>query len=166
MGSLWPKADAPPATVGPRGRLAHSNQLGTVHIMPPRGAPRAAFPAPVRPGIRARSGNSFLSLGFPPRRRRPRGLRGAPPTAPQPCWQSAVAAPLRGPPRGSRAPLTNAGKKSARENYPPDTYRGTWLIRNRHPVGPYSRTMPGLLWWSWGGGAVSYDRGTPAGFRV
>ena len=30
-------------------------------------------------------------------------------------------------------------------------YRGTSLIRNRHPVGPYSRTMPRLLWWSWGG---------------
>jgi len=27
-------------------------------------------------------------------------------------------------------------------------YRGTSLIRNRHPVGPYSRTMPRLLWWS------------------
>ena len=26
--------------------------------------------------------------------------------------------------------------------------RGTSLIRNRHPVGPYSRTMPRLLWWS------------------
>ena len=25
-------------------------------------------------------------------------------------------------------------------------YRGTWLIRNGHPVGPYSRTMPRLLW--------------------
>ena len=29
--------------------------------------------------------------------------------------------------------------------------RGTSLIRNRHPVGPYSRTMPRLLWRSWGG---------------
>ena len=25
-------------------------------------------------------------------------------------------------------------------------YRGTSLIRNRQPVGPYSRTMPTLLW--------------------
>ena len=25
-------------------------------------------------------------------------------------------------------------------------YRGTSLIRNRHPEGPYSRTMPRLLW--------------------
>ena len=32
-------------------------------------------------------------------------------------------------------------------------YRGTLLIiRNRHPVGPYSRTMPRLLWRPWGGG--------------
>jgi len=31
-------------------------------------------------------------------------------------------------------------------------YRGTSLIRNHHPVGPYSRTMPRLLWRSWGGG--------------
>ena len=27
-------------------------------------------------------------------------------------------------------------------------YRGTSLIRNRVPLGPYSRTMPRLLWWS------------------
>ena len=26
------------------------------------------------------------------------------------------------------------------------------LTRTRHPVGPYSRTMPMLLWRSWGGG--------------
>jgi len=31
-------------------------------------------------------------------------------------------------------------------------YRGTSLIRNRHSVGPYSRTMLRLLWRSWGGG--------------
>jgi len=31
-------------------------------------------------------------------------------------------------------------------------YRGASLIRNRHLVGPYSRTMPRLLWWSYGGG--------------
>jgi len=40
-------------------------------------------------------------------------------------------------------------------------YRGTPLIRNRHLVGPCSRTMPRLLWRSQGGGAVSYERGTP-----
>ena len=39
-------------------------------------------------------------------------------------------------------------------------YRGTSLIRNRRPLGPYSRDMPRSLWWSWGGGAVSHERGT------
>ena len=33
-----------------------------------------------------------------------------------------------------------------------EAYRGTSLIRNRHPVGPYRRTIPRLLWRSWGGG--------------
>ena len=40
-------------------------------------------------------------------------------------------------------------------------YRGTSLIRNSLPLGPYSRTMP----WPYGGltrgGALSYERGTP-----
>ena len=27
-------------------------------------------------------------------------------------------------------------------------YRGTWLKRNRAPLGPYSRTMPRAVWWS------------------
>ena len=42
-------------------------------------------------------------------------------------------------------------------------YRGTSLIRKRAPLGPYmySRTMPRDLGWSLGGGAVSYERGTP-----
>ena len=31
-------------------------------------------------------------------------------------------------------------------------YRGTSLIRNHAPLGPYSRTMPRALWWSLGGG--------------
>jgi len=31
-------------------------------------------------------------------------------------------------------------------------YRGTFLIRKRHPIGPYSRPVPRALWWSWGGG--------------
>ena len=31
-------------------------------------------------------------------------------------------------------------------------YRGTSLIRNCAPLGPYSRNMPRALWWSWGGG--------------
>jgi hypothetical protein len=36
--------------------------------------------------------------------------------------------------------------------------RGASLIRNTPLVGPYKRTL--VLWWSWGGGAVSYERGT------
>ena len=30
--------------------------------------------------------------------------------------------------------------------------RGTTLMRNIPPVGPYSSTMPRALWWSKGGG--------------
>jgi len=40
-------------------------------------------------------------------------------------------------------------------------YRGTSLIRNSAPLGPYSRTMPRTIWRPLGGGAVSYERGTP-----
>ena len=32
------------------------------------------------------------------------------------------------------------------------TYRGTSLIRNSAPPGPYSGNMSRALWWSWGGG--------------
>ena len=39
-------------------------------------------------------------------------------------------------------------------------YRGILLIRNRQPVEYYNRTMPRLLWRSWGGGG-SYEQGTP-----
>jgi len=43
--------------------------------------------------------------------------------------------------------------------------RGTSLIRQTPPVGPYSRPMPSrALRWSYGGGAVSYERGTPVPF--
>ena len=31
-------------------------------------------------------------------------------------------------------------------------YRGTSLIRNNPTLGPYSRTIPRVLWWSGGGG--------------
>jgi len=34
---------------------------------------------------------------------------------------------------------------------PASTYRGTSLIKNSHPLGPYSRPMPRALWWSQGG---------------
>ena len=40
-------------------------------------------------------------------------------------------------------------------------YRGTSLIRNRPLLGPFSRAMPGALWWSLGGGAVFHEPGTP-----
>ena len=32
-------------------------------------------------------------------------------------------------------------------------YRGTSLIKNCHSLGPYSRTIPRALQWSWGGGS-------------
>ena len=39
---------------------------------------------------------------------------------------------------------------------------GTGVPKERTPLlGPYSRTIPRVLWWSCGGGAVSYERGTP-----
>ena len=34
---------------------------------------------------------------------------------------------------------------------PAISYRGASLIRNRPPLGPYSRPMPRALCWSWGG---------------
>ena len=40
-------------------------------------------------------------------------------------------------------------------------YRGTSVLRNNAPLGPYSRKMPGALWRPKGGGAVSYERGSP-----
>ena len=40
-----------------------------------------------------------------------------------------------------------------------EAYRGTSLIRKRHPLGPCSRHMRRALCRSWGG-AVSYERGT------
>ena len=42
-------------------------------------------------------------------------------------------------------------------------YRGTSLIRDPPLSGPYGRTLPRVLWWSWGGGAASHERGTPVG---
>jgi len=43
-------------------------------------------------------------------------------------------------------------RTALRGRYPDKLYRGTSLIRNRHPVGPYRRNMPRLLWRSTGGG--------------
>ena len=45
-------------------------------------------------------------------------------------------------------------------------YRGTLLIRNSAPLGPYSRNMPRALWWPYRGRALSYERGTPVAKRV
>ena len=39
--------------------------------------------------------------------------------------------------------------------------RETSLTRNTPLLGPYRRTIPRVLWWSWGRGAVSFERGTP-----
>ena len=50
---------------------------------------------------------------------------------------------------------------STREHRTP--CRDTSLIRNRFTLAPYSRFMSKALWWSWGGWAVSYERGTPVG---
>jgi len=33
-------------------------------------------------------------------------------------------------------------------------YRGTSLMRERSPLGPYSMHMPRALWWSYGGGCL------------
>ena len=69
--------------------------------------------------------------------------------------------------RCSLMPVIDSGLVGSTVLYRDDHYRGSSLIRNRHPVGPYSRTMPRLLWRSWGWGAVSYERGSPvslAGF--
>ena len=44
-------------------------------------------------------------------------------------------------------------------------YRGTSFIRNDLLLGPYSRTIPRVLWWSLGGGAVLYERGPPVGLE-
>ena len=35
-------------------------------------------------------------------------------------------------------------------------YRGTSLIRSSAPLGPYSRTMPRALWWSWFSKALGF----------
>ena len=46
------------------------------------------------------------------------------------------------------------------------SYRGTSLIGNRLPLGPYSRTMPRALLRVLRGWAFSYERGTPAGWMM
>ena len=44
------------------------------------------------------------------------------------------------------------------------TVQGYLVHKKDTPLlGPYSTTMPRVLWWSLGGGAISYERGTPVG---
>ena len=46
--------------------------------------------------------------------------------------------------------------------------RGTSLMRNSDPLGPYCRTMPRALWWPWGGELIFMSE-VPlngSGFRV
>ena len=45
------------------------------------------------------------------------------------------------------------------------TYRGTSIIRNSAPLGPYERNMTKALWRLDGGGAASCERGTPVTTR-
>ena len=41
---------------------------------------------------------------------------------------------------------------AANGSHPPSgEYRGTSILRNSTPLGPYSRPMPRALWWSYGG---------------
>jgi len=59
--------------------------------------------------------------------------------------------PIHGPIIGRRTKRPRRMERKVATAYPntPTWYRGyrvTSLIRNRHPVGPYSRTMPRLLW--------------------
>ena len=48
--------------------------------------------------------------------------------------------------------------RSNRSNFAHITYRGTSLTRKRLPVGPYSRTVPRALRWSWGVGVFLWAR--------
>ena len=41
---------------------------------------------------------------------------------------------------------------------PFEGFRGTWLMRKRGPLGPYSSPMPGALRCSWGGGCFTRTR--------
>ena len=57
--------------------------------------------------------------------------------------------------------------RQSRPELPRDGHRlrlitpSTSPIRNTPLLGPCSRTIPKVLWWSQGGGAISYERGTP-----
>ena len=44
-------------------------------------------------------------------------------------------------------------------------YRGTLLIRHTPLLGPYRRTIPRALWWSWGGGQFLVSEASPLFLR-
>jgi len=79
------------------------------------------------------------------------------PQIPNPKPQTSTPNPK--PPTPILKPQTPNSKPQTSEPQPP--YRGTSLIRNCRAIGPCSRTMPRALSWSYGGGAVSYERGSP-----
>ena len=58
------------------------------------------------------------------------------------------------------SPVRTYGRVRTNPGRHPCSYRGTSLIRNSTPLGPYSSPMVAL-----GGGAVSYERGTPVHVR-
>ena len=94
-------------------------------------------------------------LRTPPSRTKPARLSQA--TLPLCCFHTYCLNIIRSSPPGVVVPLLGS------EILP---NRGTSFIRNTPPLGPYSRTKPRVLWWSLGGGAVSYERGThPPGRR-
>ena len=62
-------------------------------------------------------------------------------------------APGRGTPSESKCLFLLLLSASSRLDY-----RGTSLIRKRHPVGPYSRTMTGVLGGGWGMGVFLWAR--------
>jgi len=59
------------------------------------------------------------------------------------CWKLVT---LRPDVRASRTEKGRVSPRTSRELA--SSYRGTSLIRNRHPLGPYSRPMHRALWWS------------------
>ena len=64
------------------------------------------------------------------------------------------------------APITHPGVSCQREavvttNTARHDVQGYHANKKLLPLGPYSGTVPRALGWSWGGGAVSYERGTP-----
>ena len=55
------------------------------------------------------------------------------------------------PPGWPRFENAETPQDASSEEIPQDVYRGTSLIRNGAPLGPYSRNVPRALWWSQGG---------------